>query len=265
MRLRPLGASQIDASVIGFGAWAIGGWMWGGANEADAIRAIHAALDAGSISSTRRRSTASASPRRLSARRSRAAATAPLIATKCGMVTNTKLGAAKFRSTGLGSSPNGHIDVRIFNHPDSIREEVEFSLQAFADRSHRSLPDALAGPHDADRRDDGRALVAQAGRQDSRDRRVQRHGRPDAQYASRGQLDSDQESYSMIDRKLEAEQLPYLPRTSRRSARLFADRRWACSPARWARSGSSATATSAASSHGLPGESRQGGRPCSAN
>ncbi|HWN70909.1 MAG TPA: aldo/keto reductase, partial [Haliangium sp.] len=47
MRYRALGPSGIEASVIGFGAWAAGGWMWGGADEADAIRAIHIAMDMG--------------------------------------------------------------------------------------------------------------------------------------------------------------------------------------------------------------------------
>ena len=47
MKMRALGKSGIEASVVGFGAWAIGGWMWGGSNESDAIRAIHSALDAG--------------------------------------------------------------------------------------------------------------------------------------------------------------------------------------------------------------------------
>jgi len=34
-------------SRIGLGTWAIGGWMWGGTNEAEAIAAIHEALDLG--------------------------------------------------------------------------------------------------------------------------------------------------------------------------------------------------------------------------
>lgn len=40
------GLSQ-DASRIALGTWAIGGWMWGGTDEAEAIRTIHAALDRG--------------------------------------------------------------------------------------------------------------------------------------------------------------------------------------------------------------------------
>jgi aryl-alcohol dehydrogenase-like predicted oxidoreductase len=33
MKYRPLGKSGIEASVVGFGAWAIGGWMWGGTKK----------------------------------------------------------------------------------------------------------------------------------------------------------------------------------------------------------------------------------------
>src|SRR4030081_169248 len=39
--------TSIRASRIALGTWAIGGWMWGGSNESDAISAIHAALDRG--------------------------------------------------------------------------------------------------------------------------------------------------------------------------------------------------------------------------
>jgi len=35
------------ASRIALGTWAIGGWMWGGSDENDAIKTIHAALDSG--------------------------------------------------------------------------------------------------------------------------------------------------------------------------------------------------------------------------
>jgi aryl-alcohol dehydrogenase-like predicted oxidoreductase len=35
------------ASRIALGTWAMGGWMWGGSDEGDAIRTIHAAFDQG--------------------------------------------------------------------------------------------------------------------------------------------------------------------------------------------------------------------------
>lgn len=47
MKYRKLGQSDLQASEIAFGAWAIGGWMWGGADMKAAIGAIHAALDHG--------------------------------------------------------------------------------------------------------------------------------------------------------------------------------------------------------------------------
>ncbi|MDQ1296767.1 MAG: hypothetical protein QG611_746 [Bacteroidota bacterium] len=47
METRKLGQSDLEISVIAFGAWAIGGWMWGGSDTKDAIRAIETALDNG--------------------------------------------------------------------------------------------------------------------------------------------------------------------------------------------------------------------------
>lgn len=47
MEYRQLGQSQLKPSVIVFGAWAIGGAMWGDADEGDAIAAIRASMDAG--------------------------------------------------------------------------------------------------------------------------------------------------------------------------------------------------------------------------
>mgnify|MGYP003575943690 CR=1 FL=1 len=47
MEHRQLGKSSVKASVITFGAWAIGGWMWGGADRRDAVAAIKASYDAG--------------------------------------------------------------------------------------------------------------------------------------------------------------------------------------------------------------------------
>jgi aryl-alcohol dehydrogenase-like predicted oxidoreductase len=47
MEKRKLGQSDLEVSMIAFGAWAIGGWMWGGADANDAIMAIETAIDNG--------------------------------------------------------------------------------------------------------------------------------------------------------------------------------------------------------------------------
>lgn len=39
--------TQLRASRVALGTWAMGGWMWGGADEAESIRTIHEALDLG--------------------------------------------------------------------------------------------------------------------------------------------------------------------------------------------------------------------------
>jgi len=47
MEYRRLGTSSLEVSAISFGAWAVGGWMWGGNDRDDALNAIHAAYDHG--------------------------------------------------------------------------------------------------------------------------------------------------------------------------------------------------------------------------
>jgi len=42
-----LGKSKLPVSPITLGAWAIGGWMWGGADKKDSLRAIDSCLDYG--------------------------------------------------------------------------------------------------------------------------------------------------------------------------------------------------------------------------
>jgi aryl-alcohol dehydrogenase-like predicted oxidoreductase len=47
MQRRQLGRSGLEISTIGIGSWAIGGFQWGGQDDAASIAAIHAAVDHG--------------------------------------------------------------------------------------------------------------------------------------------------------------------------------------------------------------------------
>lgn len=47
MEKRQIGSSRVEASVITFGAWAIGGWMWGGADRKQAVEAIRESIRMG--------------------------------------------------------------------------------------------------------------------------------------------------------------------------------------------------------------------------
>src|SRR6202030_2522341 len=47
MEFTPIGGTAFTASRIALGTWAVGGTMWGGSEEQESIRTIHAALDRG--------------------------------------------------------------------------------------------------------------------------------------------------------------------------------------------------------------------------
>ncbi len=47
MKYRQLVNTDLRVSSITFGAWAIGGWMWGGTERKDALEAILASYDHG--------------------------------------------------------------------------------------------------------------------------------------------------------------------------------------------------------------------------
>lgn len=47
MQYRRLGKSDLSVSVVTFGAWAAGGWMWGGTERTEAVKAIQASYDQG--------------------------------------------------------------------------------------------------------------------------------------------------------------------------------------------------------------------------
>lgn len=47
METRTFGNTDIQVTPVGLGTWAIGGWMWGGTDEAQSIETIHRAIDKG--------------------------------------------------------------------------------------------------------------------------------------------------------------------------------------------------------------------------
>lgn len=47
MEYRKLGSSELELSVVTFGAWAAGGWMWGGNEHSESVKSIRASYDMG--------------------------------------------------------------------------------------------------------------------------------------------------------------------------------------------------------------------------
>lgn len=130
MQYRKLGDSGIDVSVVGFGAWAIGGWMWGGADEQEAIGAIHAALDAGvNLIDTAPMYGYGRSEeivgRAIAGRRQQV-----VLATKCGLIWDREEGEFHFYADDKGIQRQG-APIKVYKNlrPASIRAEVEASLK----------------------------------------------------------------------------------------------------------------------------------------
>jgi aryl-alcohol dehydrogenase-like predicted oxidoreductase len=47
MDFATISGTPLSVSRVGLGTWAIGGWMWGGANEEESVKTIHAAVERG--------------------------------------------------------------------------------------------------------------------------------------------------------------------------------------------------------------------------
>jgi methylglyoxal reductase len=201
MEYRPLGASGIEASVVGLGAWAIGGWMWGGTDERKSVEAIHASIDAGinfvdtapaygmGLSET-------IVGKAIAGRRDRV-----VIATKCGIVWHTEKGMPFI-------SQNGKTMHRYLG-PESIRYEVEQSLRRL-NTGHIDLYQTHWQDESTPIEETMTTLLDL-----KREGKIRAIGVSNATveqieaYRRVGPVDSGQEKYSMLDGGLESEYLPY--------------------------------------------------------
>jgi len=118
---RKIGNSDIEASAIGLGTWAMGGWMWGGTDEAQSIAAVHAAIDEGvSLIDTAPAYGMGKSEELVGAaikgRRDKV-----ILSTKCGLAWHTTKGNHFFDQAGK--------PVHRYLGADSIIHEVEQSLK----------------------------------------------------------------------------------------------------------------------------------------
>lgn len=209
MRTRPLGSSRIEASVVGLGAWAIGGWMWGGTDEAESIAAIHAAMDSGVNLIDTAPIYGFGLSEKIVGQAIRDRRDRVVLATKCSLVCNSNCGDYKFHSTAVGPDPEGTVAIHICLRPESIRAEIEGSLkrlrtdyidlyQTHWQESTTPAEDAMAALTDLKQQGKIRAIgVCNASSEQME------------QYRRVGPLDSDQELYSMLDRQIESDQLPY--------------------------------------------------------
>ncbi len=201
MRYVPLGGSGIEASVVAFGAWAVGGWFWGGADDQESIAAIRQAIDAGITLIDTAPAYGLGHSERIVGEAVKGRRDQVVLATKCGLVWHTDKGTHFLDELGK--------PIHRYLGPESIRYEVEQSLRRLQTdvidlyQTHWQDPTTpieetmatlleLKGEGKIRAIGVSNATVAQMD-----------------EYRAEGPLDSDQEKYSMLDRGLEAEQLPY--------------------------------------------------------
>jgi len=126
MKQRTLGKSGLEVPVVSFGAWAIGGSMWGGTDDGAAIRAIQAAIDLGitcidTAAIYGMGHSEGIVGKAIAGRRDKV-----IVATKCGLRWNLTDGEHFFDS----KTPEG-VPCTIYRNlkPDSIKYECEQSLK----------------------------------------------------------------------------------------------------------------------------------------
>jgi methylglyoxal reductase len=209
MIYRVLGASGIEASAVGLGTWAIGGWMWGGVDESNAERAIQAAIDEGVTLIDTAPAYGFGRSEEIVGRAIAGRRDQVVLATKCGLVWTRQEGQFFFNSDEQGISPTGSHKIYRLLSPASIREEVEASLRRLqTDRLDLYQTHWQEGTTPiGDTMTELLRLKAEG--------KIRAIGVCNAttaqmdEYRALGPLDSDQEKFSMLDRQIEQGQLPY--------------------------------------------------------
>lgn len=213
MKDRPLGQSGIHASTVAFGAWAIGGWQWGGTDDDEAINAIHAFLDAGGNLIDTAPIYGFGRSEEVVAKAIKGRRDDVVIATKCAMrwdlTDEQKKRAFHFFNTGPDAADaEPDTDVYIYNGRDGIREEVERSLkrlgtdridlyQTHWQQDATPIEERMGALEELRAEGKIRAIGVCNASTDLLD-----------EYRKHGTLDTDQEKYSMLDRDMESTNLP---------------------------------------------------------
>lgn len=202
MRYRPLGPSGIEASVIGLGTWAIGGWMWGGTDERDAVDAIQAAIDSGITLIDTAPAYGMGRSEQIVGQAIAGRRDQVVLATKCGLVWDTNEGTPFVMQ-------NGH-QIHRYLGPESIKRECELSLKRlgtdYLDLYQTHWQDSTTPIEETmsallDLKSEGK--IRAIGVSNATTEQI-------AEYSAMGPVDADQEKYSMLDRNLEAVHLPFL-------------------------------------------------------
>ena len=204
METRRLG-DDLEVSRIAFGAWAIGGLMWGGADEHDAEDAIRASLDAG-VNWIDTAPAYGCGRSEEIVGRAIAGRRGVLVATKCGLRWDRDDGELRFEV----ADPDGGRKRIYYNlRPDSLREECEQSLRRLGVEAIDLYQ--IHWPHPPHPLEDAFAeLVKLRDEGKVRHLGVTNFERDDLDTAfTHGAIVSAQSPYNLVDRRVERGVLPW--------------------------------------------------------
>lgn len=202
MQYRELGSSGIKTSVIALGTFAMGGWKWGSTDEKDAISAIHAAADVGINFIDTAPVYGQGLAEDFVGRAIKGKREKLVIATKCGLIWHIDQGT-RF------SAANDGTPIYKYQGAESIRYEVEQSLRRlrtdYIDLYQTHWQDTTTPIEETMNellklKEEGK--IRAIGVSNANLAQLE-------EYSCYGVVDSDQEMYSMLDRKMEQEQLPW--------------------------------------------------------
>lgn len=200
MLTREIGRSGIRASAIGLGTWAIGGWMWGGTDEARSIKAIQASIDAGVSLIDTAPAYGQGVAEEIVGKAIRGRRDQVVLATKCGLVWHTQKGNHFFDYDGK--------PVHRYLGKDAIVHEVEQSLKRLGTDvidhyiTHWQDPTTpVAETMEALETLKTQGKIRSIGASNTAPDDVKA-------YLAAGQLDAIQEEYSMVKRDIETTLVP---------------------------------------------------------
>lgn len=206
MQMRQLGQSDVKVSPVIFGAWAIGGWMWGGSEEKESIAAIRASVEAGANTIDTAAVYGMGYSEELVGRAIKGIRDKVIIATKCGMRWDTAEGTDPWQQK---DNQGRDITIRKNSRRGSIIHECELSLKRLGvetiDLYQIHWPDTSTPVEES-----MKAMVQLKEQGKIRAIGVSNY---DAKWLSDAMkiapLASDQPPYSLIQRKIEKEVLPF--------------------------------------------------------
>ncbi len=207
MRFIKLGTTDIKVSVVALGTWAIGGQWWGGTDEKDSIEAIKASVEEGINFIDTAPAYGQGISEQYVARAIEGKRDKVVLATKCGLRWDLARGFHFF------DYPSGEPVYRYLGS-QSIEHELDMSLKRLKTdyidlyQTHWQDPTTpISETMETLLRLKEKGKIRAIGVSNASLDQIR-------QYLKYGALDSDQEKYSMLDRSVENEILPFCQKNS---------------------------------------------------